>query len=133
MNYGDVERWLSTVHGPPEQRTEDGPQLEKFARRYMEDKERLPPDRAGINQSELHDIYVREFNTNPWSVSYDFDKFGVSWLDFFHACPPLALRLDYIFYSASTVSIAAAEDTEWMNEMVDRAMGGKPNVSGDIL
>lgn len=127
LNHEDVERWISTVHGPLEQRTEDGPQLEKFARRYMEDKELLPPDRAGINQSELHDIYAREFSTNPWSVSYDFDKFGVSWQDFFHARPPLALRLDYIFYSASTVSIAAAEGTEWMNEMVDWAMGGKPN------
>ena len=95
----------------------------------MEDKERLPPDRAGINQSELHDIYVREFSLAPWSVSYDFDKFGVSWQDFFHARPALALRLDYIFYSPRTVSIAAAEDIEWMSEMVDRAMGGKPNVS----
>ena len=132
MTREDVERWIETIHGTPEQRSLDGAGQERLALRLLENNNQTNSSDS-INLAELRGIYVREFDVNPWSVSYDFDVCEVAWEDFRHAQPALGLVLDYIFYSPGTVCVAAAEDSEWMSEMLDRAMGGKPNVSAGII
>ena len=124
MTREDIERWIVAIHGTAEQRTLDGANQERLVLQYMQENQC-----DGIKFAALRDIYAHEFTTNPWSVNYDFDACGVGWEDTFHVRPALAVVLDYIFYSPQTIQITAADDTEWMTDMYDRALGGKPDVS----
>ena len=129
MSTDDIERWLTTIHGPEGQRMMDCVGQERFALQCMNYNQK-----DGITHLELFNVYVRELGTNPWSVSYDFELCNVSWWgNAFHANLARALVLDYIFYTPGTMGIAESEGTEWMREALDRALGGTMDVCVGIL
>ena len=127
MRKADVGNWLTAIHGTPDKRGMEGIETERLAIYFVESSKK-----KRLELGELRLIYEKEAIDRSWSVNYDFQALRVAWQDFRHERPALGMVMDYIFYSPGTVRLIETKNTEWMDKMRDRAMGGKPDVRAGI-
>jgi endonuclease/exonuclease/phosphatase family metal-dependent hydrolase len=138
MDADGIEAWICRIHGSPENRTMDGANQERLAKKVLEEKAAAAAaaaaaavlvaggmaddgnggststrdtDRAVLTLEDFRSIYEHECNVNPWSVDYDFLEFGVAWEDTARERPLFQRRLDRIFVSTEndTLQVHATE------------------------
>jgi endonuclease/exonuclease/phosphatase family metal-dependent hydrolase len=142
----NVENWLQCIHGLPCNRTMDGANQERLAKLKMLLNATKDFDKWGGNQKSsnelinaynklvddnnehllLHlkdfiEIYRKEYQTNPWSVQYDFVKCNVDWnvneKDNNGSNGSYSRKLDRIFYNNINLYETESQKLLYENEM----------------